>query len=142
MNVPEKQHSYDQPQHIEYQRKNQAHGQQYTPYDPTSTDLNVAYSEAKYQQEKYQSNQVISPVKQEGYEGMGHYEGDHGEESSLERNQKPCCEVNPNHVLQELLPLFGSVPIVMYFPGASQAHLDLISANGGQVTNIVECFTY
>ena len=62
---------------------------------------------------------------------MVHKDGDNIEESSLESSKKPCLEMNSNQVLQELLPLFGRVPLMMYFPGASKAHLDLIFKNGG-----------
>ena len=45
-------------------------------------------------------------------------------------------------LLQESLPFFGSVPLVFYLPqGTPQEYLDEILAHGGQITNIVECFT-
>lgn len=43
----------------------------------------------------------------------------------------------------EILPLLGNVPMVFYLPqGTDQEHIDLVLSHGGQVSNIVECFTY
>lgn len=48
-----------------------------------------------------------------------------------------------NALLREKLPLFGWVPIVFYLPShAPQQIKDLITQNGGQISPIVECFTY
>jgi hypothetical protein len=45
-------------------------------------------------------------------------------------------------LLMENLPFFGLVPLVFYLPqGTPQEYLDEILAHGGQITNIVECFT-
>ena len=48
-----------------------------------------------------------------------------------------------NQILVELLPLLGSVPMVFFLPsGTDQEQIDLVLSHGGQVSNIVECFTY
>ena len=43
----------------------------------------------------------------------------------------------------ERLPLLGEVPLVYYLPtGTDQDMIDFILSHGGQVSNIVECFTF
>jgi hypothetical protein len=56
------------------------------------------------------------------------------------------CDVESEYevtVFREKLPLFGWVPLVFYLPShAPQQVKDLITQNGGQISPIVECFTY
>lgn len=41
------------------------------------------------------------------------------------------------------MPLLGTVPLVFYLPpGTDQDNIDFILSHGGQVSNIVECFTF
>jgi hypothetical protein len=50
---------------------------------------------------------------------------------------------NNSDILTEKLPLFGKVPLVFYLPpDTDQETIDLIKINGGDVSKIVECFSY